>query len=279
MSKLSPDLIRVTRVGLDLAKHVFQIHAVDAAGAAIDKRQVRRAKLLDYFAALPPCTVGVEAGSSAHHWARQLEAMGNRAMLIPPIYVNPFVKRQKNDAADAAAICEAMGRPDMRCVPVRSVENQATKMVHGVRETLSGQRTQLLNALRGHLAEIGVITPQGHQHGRKLATLIEEASSLLPECVIAALLPLVERLRDIEAALDKIDRQIADQAKATADARLLMTIPGRREELRCLARADAGPTWHRRQGAARADHQNGGSLSAQIVCRRRAYGAHPRRQA
>ena len=222
-------------------------------------------------------------------------------MLIPPIYVKPFVKRQKNDAADAAAICEAMGRPDMRCVPVRSVENQATKMVHGVRETLSGQRTQLLNALRGHLAEIGVIAPQGHQHGRKLATLIEEASSLLPECVIAALLPLVERLRDIEAALDKIDRQIADQAKATADARLLMTIPGvgplkasaiiatlgdkgigqfsGAKNFAAWLGADAGPTWHRRQGAARADHQNGGSLSAQIVCRRRAYGAHPRRQA
>jgi transposase len=226
MSKLSPDLTRVTRVGLDLAKHVFQIHAVDAAGAAIDKRQVRRAKLLDYFAALPPCIIGMEACSSAHHWARELEALGHTAMLIPPIYVKPFVKRQKNDATDAAAICEAMGRPDMRCVPVRSVENQATKMVHGVRETLSGQRTQLLNALRGHLAEIGVIAPQGHQHGRKLATLVEDASSLLPECVIAALLPLVERLRDIEVALDEIDRQIADQAKANADARLLMTIPG-----------------------------------------------------
>jgi len=226
MSKLSSELSGVTRVGLDLAKHVFQVHAVDAAGVAIDKRQVRRAKLLDYFAALPPCTVGMEACSSAHHWARQIEAMGHETMLIPPIYVKPFVKRQKNDAADAAAICEAMGRPEMRCVPVRSVENQAAKMVHGVRETLSGQRTQLLNALRGHLAEIGVIAPQGHQHGRKLATLVEQAVPELPECVVAALLPLVERLRDIEAALDAIDRRIADDARANADARLLMTIPG-----------------------------------------------------
>jgi transposase len=159
MSKLSADLCAVTRVGLDLGKHVFQIHAVDAAGELVDKRQVRRAKLLDYFAALPSCTVAMEACSSSHHWARQLEAMGHRALLIPPIYVKPFVRRQKNDAADAAAICEAMGRPGMRCVPVRSIENQAAKMVHGVRETLSAQRTQLLNALRGHLADARA--PQG----------------------------------------------------------------------------------------------------------------------
>jgi transposase len=119
-----------------------------------------------------------------------------------------------------------MGRPGMRCVPVRSIENQAAKMVHGVRETLSGQRTQLLNALRGHLAEAGVIAAQGHQHARKLATLVEEGSPHLPECVRSALLPLVARLHDIEEALDGIDRRIAQEAKADPDARLLMTIPG-----------------------------------------------------
>jgi transposase len=226
MSKLSPDFSSVTRVGLDLAKHVFQVHAVDAAGAEIDKRPLRRAKLLDYFAALPPMTIGMEACSSSHHWARQFEAMGHRVMLIPPIYVKPFVKRQKNDANDAAAICEAMMRPGMRCVPVRSIENQAAKMVHGVRETLSGQRTQLLNALRGHLAEAGVIAAQGHQHARKLAVLVEQGSEHLPECVRGALLPLVARLRDIEQALEDIDRRIAREVKANPDARLLMTIAG-----------------------------------------------------
>ena len=226
MTKLTPDYSTVTRVGLDLAKHVFQVHAVDMAGLEIDKRPIRRGKLLDYFAALPPCTIGMEACSSAHHWARQFEAMGHKAMLIPPIYVKPFVKRQKTDANDAMAICEAMGRPGMRCVPVRSIENQAAKMVHGVRETLSGQRVQLLNVLRGHLAEAGVIAAQGHQHARKLATLVEAGNEHLPGCVRDALLPLVARLRDIEEALDEIDAGIAREAKANPDARLLMTIPG-----------------------------------------------------
>jgi len=226
MSKLSADMSSVTRIGLDLAKHVFQVHAVDDFGNPIDKRAIRRAKLIDYFAALEPCTIGMEACSSAHHWARQFEAMGHRVMLIPPIYVKPFVKRQKTDANDAAAICEAMGRPGMRCVPVRSIENQAAKMVHGVRETLSGQRVQLLNALRGHLAEAGVIAAQGHQHARKLAELVEQGCDRIPACVRDALLPLVARLRDIEAALDGIDKRIAVAVKADPDARLLMTIPG-----------------------------------------------------
>lgn len=226
MSKLSPDMASVTRVGLDLAKTVFQVHAVDAAGTELDKRAIRRGKLIAYFTALPPCSVGMEACSSSHHWARQLEALGHTVMLIPPIYVKPFVRRQKTDAADAAAICEAMGRPGMRCVPVRTVENQAAKMVHSVRETLSGQRTQLMNALRGHLAEVGVIAAQGQQHVRKLAALVEESCEPIPACVRAALMPLVARLADIEAALAQIDRQITSEAKANADARLLMTIPG-----------------------------------------------------
>ena len=226
MSKLSPDMSRVTRIGLDLAKHVFQVHAIDAAGIELDKRAIRRGKLIAYFAALPPCTIGMEACSSSHHWARQLEALGHKVMLIPPIYVKPFVRRQKTDAADAAAICEAMGRPGMRCVPVRTIENQAAKMVHSVRETLSGQRTQLMNALRGHLAEVGVIAAQGHQHVRKLAALVEESCAHIPACVRAALMPLVDRLADIEAALSAIDKRIAAEAKADADARLLMTIPG-----------------------------------------------------
>ena len=227
MSKLSPDLSAVTRVGLDLAKHVFQIHAVDAAGAIVDRRQVRRAScsITSPGCRLAPWRWRPAAPRIIGH-ASSIEAMGHRAMLIPPIYVKPFVKRQQTDAADAAAICEAMGRPGMRCVPIRSIENQAAKMVHGVRETLSGQRTQLLNAVRGHLAEAGVIAAQGHQHARKLASLVEQGSEHLPECVRSALLPLVERLRDVEEGLAQIDRRIAKEAKADAQARLLMTIPG-----------------------------------------------------
>lgn len=226
MSKLSADLSRVTRVGLDLAKSVFQVHAVDAAGAELDKRAIRRGKLIAWFAALPPCTVGMEACSTSHHWARQLEALGHTVMLIPPIHVKPFVRRQKTDAADAMAICEAMLRPNLRCVPVRSIENQAAKMVHSVRETLSCQRTQLMNALRGHLAEVGVIAAQGHTHVRGLAALVEDGCEHIPSAVRGALMPLVDRLADIEAALAQIDRQIAAETRADADARLLMTIPG-----------------------------------------------------
>lgn len=226
MLRLSPDLSPVTTIAVDLAKHVFQIHAVDAAGEAVDKRQVRRGKLLGYFEALPPCEIGMEACSSAHHWAREFEKLGHRVKLIPPIYVKPFVKRHKNDAADAAAICEAMNRPDIRPVPVRSIENQADLMTHRVRETLIGQRTEVLNALRGHLAEIGVIAPQGPQHARKLATLIEEEDANLPACVVTSLMPLVIRLRQLEETIDEVDTRIKRDVMKIADARLLMTIPG-----------------------------------------------------
>jgi transposase len=226
MPKISSALSSVTSVAVDLAKHVFQIHAVDAAGKAVDKRQLRRGQLLAWFEALPPCEVGMEACSSAHHWAREFEKLGHTVRLIPPIYVKPFVKRHKNDAADAAAICEAMNRPDIRSVPVRSIENQADLMTHRVRETLIAQRTEVLNALRGHLAEIGVIAPQGPQHARKLATLIEEEDANLPACVVTSLMPLVVRLRQLEETIDEIDTHIKRAVVKIADARLLMTIPG-----------------------------------------------------
>ncbi len=160
MAKPSIDLSCVTTVGLDLAKHVFQVHAVDASGEVILARAARRGQLLAFFQSLPPCLVGMEACGSAHYWARQLTALGHDARLMPPAYVKPFVRRQKNDAADAAAICEAVARPSMRFVGVRTEDNQAVLMHHKAREMLVGQRTQLINALRKHLAEIGVITAQ-----------------------------------------------------------------------------------------------------------------------
>ena len=161
MGKSIKNLSSVTVVGLDIAKNVFQVHGVDATGAAIVARSVRRGQLLNFFAALPRCLVGMEACSSAHHWARALSELGHEVKLIPPAYVKPYVRRSKNDAVDAAAICEAVGRPAMRFVAVRSVENQAELMRHRARELLAGNRTRMLNALRGHLAEIGVVAAQG----------------------------------------------------------------------------------------------------------------------
>jgi transposase len=141
------NLSSVTTVGLGLAKHVFQVHCVDASGRVVVAKAIRRSKLLEFFASLPPCLVGLEASGSAHYWARELMALGHEARIMPPAYVKPYIRRQKNDAADAAAICEAVTRPSMRFVGVRSLENQAALMRHKTREMLVSQRTQLLNGL------------------------------------------------------------------------------------------------------------------------------------
>ena len=147
------------------------------------------------FASLPPCRVGLEACGSAHHWTRELIKLGHDARMMPPAYVKPYIRRQKNDASDASAICEAVTRPSMRFVGVRSLENQATLMRHKAREMLVAQRTQLLNGLRGHLTEIGVIAAQGPRHGRELAELIEACDETIPLEVCEALAPLVVQLR------------------------------------------------------------------------------------
>src|ERR1700678_898455 len=144
MGKSITDLSSVTTVGLDLAKHVFQVHGVDASGRVVVSKAIRRNKLLEFFASLPPCVVGLEASGSAHHWAREMVKLGHDARMMPPAYVKAYVRRQKNDAADAAAICEAVSRPSMRFVPLRSLENQAALMHHRVREMLVAQRTQVL---------------------------------------------------------------------------------------------------------------------------------------
>ena len=226
MSKLSSDLTCVTDIGLDLAKHVFQVHCIDAEGRVLAARALRRAQLLPFFASLPPCRVGLEACGSAHHWGRALLALGHEVRMIPPAYVKPYVKRQKNDAADAAAICEAMSRPSMRFVAVRTIENQAALMAHKVREMLVAQRTQILNSLRGHMAEAGVITAQGASHGRALATLIETGHAEVPPVVATALMPLVKQLHILDEAVHTADTEMAEAAKACPDAKLLMSIPG-----------------------------------------------------
>ena len=189
-------------------------------------KALRRKDVLPFFAGLPRCLVGLEACGSAHHWARELGKLGHDARLMPPAYVKPYVRRQKNDAADAAAICEAVTRPSMRFAPVRSVENQATLMHHKARELLVAQRTQLLNALRGHLAEIGVIAAQGPNNARALAAQVMEGDEAIPECVREALLPLVRQLCVLDEEIAHSDRTIRKMAQADEVARRLMSIPG-----------------------------------------------------
>ena len=161
--------MQITVVGLDIAKHVFQAHAADADGRAVAQVKLRRAQVLDYFRGLPPCLVGLEACATAHHWARELIALGHTVRLMPPAYVKAYVKRNKTDAADAEAIAEALTRPTMRFVPVKSVDQQSMLMLHRVRELLVRQRTMLATALRAHLAEFGIIAPQGIHRIEKLA--------------------------------------------------------------------------------------------------------------
>jgi len=168
----------------------------------------------------------MEACSSAHHWGRELIKRGHDVKLMPPAYVKPYVRRQKNDAAYAAAIAEAVTRPSMRFVTVRSIDNQALLMRHRVRETLVGQRTQLLNALRGHLAEAGVIAAQGARNARALADLLANGHPDIPSCVAQALLPLSKQVEELDAAIDLLDKELAAAARADGQARRLMTIPG-----------------------------------------------------
>ena len=158
--------MQITTIGLDLAKHVFQVHGVDANDAVVEKRRLRRGQVLSYFAKLAPCRVGLEACATAHFWARELRRLGHEVRLIPPQYVKAYLKRGKNDAADAAAICEAATRPSMRFVPIKSEEQQAVLIMHRARDLLVRQRTQVINALRGHLAEFGLIEAQGPWHVR-----------------------------------------------------------------------------------------------------------------
>ena len=204
---------------------------LSAKGAAIVARSVRRGGLLKFFASLPRCLVGMEACSSSHHWARSLIELGFSVKLIPPAYVKPYVRRNKNDAVDAAAICEAVGRPTMRFVPVRSVDNQAQLMRHRTRELLAGNRTRMLNALRGNLAEVGVIAAQGAQNAYALKRLVadgfdENGEVVVPDCVRQALAPLVHQIDAIDEEIEAIDEEIKTLVKADETARRLMTIPG-----------------------------------------------------
>jgi transposase len=213
-------------IGLDIAKRVFQAHGADATGRAVFRKRLTRTKLLEFFASQPPCVVALEACGGAHHWARELGRLGHTVRLIPPAYVKPFVKRQKNDMADAEAICEAAQRPNMRFVPVKDEVQQASGVVFRARDLLVRQRTQCINALRGHLAEYGHVVPQGPAHVDSLVVLIEDPNSSVPASARTILKVLIGTLEALGVQIGELDAEIACRAKADPVARRLMTIPG-----------------------------------------------------
>src|SRR5918999_6490861 len=217
---------QVSTVGLDLAKSIFQLHGADNAGAVVFRKKLRRSQLLSLLATLPPCTVAMEACGGAHYWGREIAKLGHTVRLIPPAYVKPFVKRQKNDAADAEAICEAAQRPTLRFVALKSANQQAAAVVLRTRDLLVGQRTQAINALRGHLAEFGVIAAKGPAHTAKLMAALEDPASDLPQAARGILAVLVEELRSLDEGVAVLDREIARHATENPVARRLMTIPG-----------------------------------------------------
>ena len=219
--------MEITTIGLDLAKSVFQLHAVDANGAFVWRKKLRRSALLDTLAKISPCLVGMEACATAHYWARSISALGHEVRLMPPAYVKAYLRRQKNDAADAEAICEAVRRPTMRFVAVKSAERQAVLVLHRTRELLVRQRTMLVNALRGHCAEFGLVAAQGVRH---VGDLIKRAGqvdpSVLPDMAKAALRLIAEQLAALEMQIQALGRRLLAWHRQNQDSQRLATIPG-----------------------------------------------------
>ena len=200
----------VTTIGLDIAKNVFHAHGADERGRVVFSKRISRGKLLDFFAAQPSCTVALEACGGAHHWARQLIHLGHEVRLIPPAYVKPFVKRHKNDAVDAEAICEAAQRPSMRFVAVKGEEQQAAGLVFRTRDLLVKQRTQLINAIRGHLSEYGWVAPKGPSHVAMLADLLEEEemANTLPDAARSMLRVMLDLLGQLDERIRTSTRKL-----------------------------------------------------------------------
>jgi transposase len=214
-------------IGIDIAKSVFQIHGVDADGTVVIRKRVSRAKFLEFFADLPPCVVGMEACATAHQWARELKKLGHDTRLMPPTYVKAYVKRGKNDAADAAAICEAVTRPSMRFVPIKSVEQQSALMLHRTRDLLIRQRTQLINALRAHLAELGLVAAKGHEGLQQLVVAVTESGAeRLPSHARFACQSIVAQLHAVQTQVNGLDKRITQDHRANADSKRLDAIPG-----------------------------------------------------
>jgi len=202
--------MHVTTLGIDLAKSVFQLHGVDAEGAVVLQRKLRRSAVLDFLKQLEPCLIGIEACATSHHWAREIAALGHEVRLIPPAYVKPYVKRQKNDAADAEAICEAVARPNMRFVPIKTEDQQSVLVLHRSRDLLMRQRTMILNAIRAHLAEFGIVAPQGPRKVMEMVARLRAGEEPgLPEIARTALLALSAQLDSLGAEIRRLEKGLA----------------------------------------------------------------------
>jgi transposase len=217
---------QVTTVGLDIAKSVFQVHGVDAAGNVIVRRQLKRRYVLTFFQKLPPCLVGIEACATSHHWSRELQALGHTVRLMPPAYVKPYVKRQKNDAADAEAICEAVTRPNMRFVETKTPEQQSCLMLHRTRHLFIRQQTAVINSIRAHLGEFGIVARVGRQGVEELLDIAADPERRLPEAARACVMALGMQLRMLKAQILAFDRRIMAWHRSNATSRRLDEIPG-----------------------------------------------------
>lgn len=213
------------RIGVDLAKNYFQIHALSSEGAPALKRKVTRGKMREFFLQIAPCRVGMEACGSAHYWARELKAMGHDVLLMPPAYTKPYVKRGKNDAVDAEAICEAVSRPGMRFVPIKSADQQATLMLHKTRDLLVKQRTMSVNAVRSHLAEFGIVVAKGIGRVDELLDLAE-GDATLPNATVMAVKVLRRQIEALEKGLQDLEKEITKAHARSEMSRSLSEIPG-----------------------------------------------------
>ena len=285
----------VRTIGLDIAKSVFQIHGVDAAGNVIVRRQLKRRYVLPFFQKLPACLIGMEACASSHHWSRELTALGHTVRLMPAAYVKPYVKRQKNDAADAEAICEAVSRANMQFVPTKTVEQQSCLLLHRTRHLFIRQQTAVINAIRAHLAEFGIVAPVGRNGVELLLDVVADTSDKrLPEVARACVAALGAQLRMLKARILEFDRLIMAWHRSSEASKRLDEIPGVGPALAtALVASVADPKAFRSgrnfsawiglvpkqhssggKGKARQHQQTGRSLSAQPVHGRRA-GRHP----
>jgi transposase len=219
--------MQATTIGLDIAKNVFQVHGIDADERVVVRKQLRRSQMLAFFKALPPCLIGMEACATAHYWARELRKLGHRVRLMPAKDVKAYVKRNKNDAADAEAICEAVRRPTVRSVQVKSALQQSQLMLHRTRDLLMRQRTQVINALRAHLAELGITAEQGTTGLKELLRIIaNDDDERLPVDAYASLVVLAAELQAMQTLIGSLEKRIMAQHRASEASRRLQTIPG-----------------------------------------------------